>query len=168
MKEMKNLIYKTIEKDGFFFSKFIPDPEFLTHLLEIDRTNDQTKKFVYKILQNFNLDSLKIDLVFEDFEKGDSIALHSHLIPADMQILIWAHNHDFLGREFIYGKADNLKYFKPQFGDICFMKTNDLNFVHGVERLKTQYKVRTLLISYNISSRYGEHITVDSKNLSSI
>jgi hypothetical protein len=165
---VKKLIYDTIEKEGFFFSKFSNNQALLSHLLEIEKPTLETKDLVLKVLKEFELDSSKVELVFEDFEKGDAIALHSHLIPADMQILIWAHEDEFLGREFIYGTSKNLNHFKPQYGDICFMKTNDLNFIHGVERLRTQCRVRTLLISYNISSKYGEHLTIDSKNLGSI
>ena len=106
----------------------------------------------------------KLHLVFEDLQKGEFHELHTHLTPCDYQAIIWAPETSYEGRHFIYGTITKQTEFKPSFGDICFMKTNDLNFIHGVTTLITNTKVRTLLISINYSGKWGEHLTVSAKD----
>ena len=165
---MLKKIKDAIEKNGFFLSTFKENKDFLQHLLNVNEPNSETKAYAKSILKDFGLLSDKLHLVFEDFAKGDSICLHTHLTPCDFQILIWAHEKNFIGREFVYGKKKSLIKFKPSFGDICFMKTNDLDFVHGVERLESDSRVRTLLISYNYTGKLGEHLTIDSDQMSPV
>lgn len=160
-KKIKNII----QENGFYFSKFEKDQSFHGLLLNTPQPTKQVEEYVSQILEGFDIKSDKLHLVYEDITQGESHALHTHLTPCDFQVLIWAPKAQFKGRDFIYGTRTNLQNFHPDFGDICFMKTNDLDFIHGVAPMINDTLVRTLLISVNYTGKLGEHLTVKANDL---
>lgn len=162
---MKKEILKHINQNGFYFNQFKPDEKFLAELFNGETPSPYVHEKTKKILTHFGLPVDQLQLVYEDINLGEYHEMHTHLIPADLQVIIWGIKGHYTGRDFKYGTKDHLKSFYPKFGDICFMKTNDLNFIHGVSPLKSGHKVRTLLVSVNCLGLLGEHVTVDAKNL---
>jgi hypothetical protein len=163
MKNM-NSLSKQIEKEGFVFRKFRPSEDFRNIILNNTCDSPLVELEIKKILRKFNCPTDKLQIVFEDFLENDSNDLHTHLIAADFQVLMWATKSNFKGRDFIYtNELGEEKRFSPSFDDICFMKTNDLNFKHGVSKLETNCLVRTIIISVNCLAKKGEHLTISKR-----
>ena len=165
---MKEKILDSIETEGFYFSHFKGKPSLLESLLSLKEPTSDLEEQVTQLLNEFDLFPAKLHLVFEDLKINESHVLHTHLTPCDFQILIWAADKPYEGRNFLYGTLTEIKSFHPSFGDICFMKTNDLKYIHGVDELLTDTTVRTLLISFNYSGKKGEHLTVTANDLNPI
>jgi hypothetical protein len=157
-----------VKKEGFQFAEYSPEEGLLEHILSIQTPDQRVKDFFKEVVSSFDLDSEKLHFVFEDLKLAEGHCLHTHLIPADLQMIVWFPKSEFEGREFQFGTKDNLKKHTPKLGELCFMKTNDLDFIHGVTPLETDTIVRTLIISINCHGALGEHLTVDAQNLSPI
>lgn len=163
LEKMSNLL-DTINKDGFVFKKFDPSIEVKKHILSSDSPDSVVLNFFTIVLNEFGLNFSNLHMVYEDIRIGMHHELHSHLIPADYQAVVWVPQDTYAGREFLYGTPEKISKFKPCWGDICLMKTNDLNYIHGVDPLLNNTLVRTLLISVNCNGYLGEHLTVDANN----
>ena len=161
-------IKKEIDSKGFYFSNFPKDKDIYTTILNTLEPNDKIENFFTKVIEDHGFCFDKLHLVYEDITLGLYHETHTHLTPSDYQAVVWVPKDSYEGRAFLYGSKQDLKKHYPEFGDICFMKTNDLNFIHGVEPLETDTLVRTLLISINYRGKHGEHVTVSSENLKSI
>lgn len=162
-------ILPIIVSSGFYVTKFEQDSSFKEYLLSCSRPDQRIRNYVNELLSQFNITIKNIHLVFEDIDQiGQEHELHTHLVPCDFQVLIWAESSNYDGRYFRYGTREKLSELRPSFGDICFMKTNDLNFIHGVSPLKSNSFIRTLLISVNHSGNFGEHLTISAKRLKPI
>ena len=154
-----------LNEKGFIFSSFTPDPEMRQKILNSTTPNQEIRDYMFNVLKDMGLGIKEIELNYEDVRKGNSLLMHTHLIPADYQVLFWVpDNDDFEGRGFIYGTKDNIQVFYPKFGDICFMKANDLNFIHGVEELHSESLVRTVIVNVNNRAKLGEQVTVRSSD----
>jgi len=159
---------KEINNKGFVFAKIEMDENFKTKVLHSTEPNIEIKDFFLKSLKKIDSKIKDIHCVYEDIQEGMFHEMHTHLTPSRYQVVVWFPKEDYSGREFIYGKRDSLNTFKPSFKDMCFMKTNDLNFIHGVAPLKTNTLVRTLLISVDHATNLGEHLTVSAKDFRGI
>lgn len=165
---MKEKILKDINDNGFHLNQFHEFNEIKSEMLTSKIPSEKLSISVKQLLQTFGFEPRPLHLVYEDLYFNEGHIMHTHLTPCDFQVLIWACKKKYEGREFIYGTKSNLQKHQPEFGDICFMKTNDLDFIHGVEPLKSKVTVRTLLISYNYSGKTGEHLTVTSGDLNPV
>jgi hypothetical protein len=154
-----------VKRNGFEFGEYSPEEGLLEHIISIDSPDQRVKDFFEKVVASFGLATDKLHFVFEDLKLNQGHALHTHLIPADMQMIVWFPKSEFEGREFQFGTKENLKKHTPKLGELCFMKTNDLDFIHGVTTLETDTIVRTLIISINCHGRLGEHLTIDAETL---
>jgi hypothetical protein len=161
-------IQEIIENKGFYFDSFDPRLDLYHRIMHTSEPDLFIENFFSNYLLKKKFNFKKLHLVYEDIKLGQYHELHTHLIPANYQAVIWAPQDNYKGRAFIFGTKNNLNKFYPKFGDICFMKTNDLNFIHGVEPLLNDTLVRTLLISINYLGSNGEHLTVDHLNLKPI
>ena len=138
-KRMNRDLYKQIQEEGFVFKTFESTTEFKRLALHSSPDDELLLGHIHKILKSFFVPINNLQIVFEDFKQNDSNDLHTHLIAADYQVLIWVtEDSEFSGRDFLYEKVPSqTKRFRPSNGDICFMKTNDLRFRHGVSTLKS-------------------------------
>lgn len=161
---MSAKLKKLIDSDGFVLKTTSLDEQFRNDVLNSKSPSDFARRTIKKILNENGFEDSPLQIVYESFILGDSNALHTHLVPADFQLLVWVPKDDnFVGRSFLYGKKDGpIKQFKPRLGDICFMKTNDLEFVHGVTELTSDTLVKTVIVSVNCLADHGEHLTVTS------
>lgn len=157
-----------INKNGFLFKKIDISNKIIKDVLSSKEPTKEIKKYFIKTLKDFDPDIKKIHCVYEDIKYGMHHEMHTHLTPSRYQAILWFPLEDFEGRDFIYGTKDFVKTFKPNIGDICFMKTNDLKFIHGVSPLKTDTLVRTLIISIDHVTCKGEHLTVSADKLKNI
>ena len=162
MKRMNNQLIDNINEKGFFFDKFTPSESFKKNVFLTNYPSDVVIEEVKRILKKFDIIVSNIEVTYEDITKDQSLSLHTHLIGSSCQVLIWVpENNDFEGRDFLYGKKEFLiKKFRPKFGDICFMKTNDLSFIHGVSPLLSNSFIRTIVINVNFSNERNAHLTV--------
>ena len=157
-----------INKHGFIFRTLRLNEQ---HRLDVLQSEEPSREIIdtfLRILKSFDPLINSIHCVYEDIRQGMYHEIHTHLTPSSYQAVVWFPEDTFLGRQFLYGKKDNIKEFTPRFNDICFMKTNDLDYVHGVAPLETDTLVRTLLISINHVTNLGEHLTVSANDLRGI
>ena len=157
-----------INEEGFVFSKFEPNLDIYNEILNTEEPNDKIKNFFRKAIGNFGIIPGNLHTVYEDITLGLFHELHTHLIQADFQVVVWAPQDNYEGRAYVYGTRGNLKKFYPKYGDMVFMKTNDLNFIHGVEPLENDTLVRTMLLSVNYTGTDGKHLTVSADDYRSI
>ena len=162
LEKMKNLV-RRINEEGFVFLKFPKSKEIFERLLNTDKPDGFIKIFFIKYFKNLGISHNRLNFVYEDIYQNDYHEMHTHLTPSDFQAVVWVPRSEYRGRAFLYGTSDNLKEFYPEFGDICFMKTNDLKYIHGVKKLENDTLVRTLLISLNCSSPEDAHVTVSAE-----
>lgn len=157
-----------INNKGFVFGKIHLDEREHMEVLAFPEPSDYLQGLFLRIIRRFDPSVSSIHCVYEDIRKGMYHEMHTHLTPSRYQALIWFPCDDFLGRDFLYGTKTEIKRFHPTVEDICFMKTNDLSFIHGVAPLESDTLVRTLLISVDHATNLGEHLTIAAKDLSSI
>ncbi len=85
--------------------------------------------------------------------QGDSIALHSDARSSAQgypDILCWlCRTENFIGRDFLYGSAENVQRMKPRTGMLCVMSSLDPSFVHGVSLLESQSEILTIVGSFD-------------------
>jgi hypothetical protein len=158
-------IINDINKDGFIFKKFMPN-DYIYQCIINSKDPNEFWEIDHFFIEEFKKLGLEVDnvlSVYEDIKLGQSHVMHTHLIPADCQIVVWVPFTEYEGRAYLYGTKEEIKKFYPQFGDMVLMKTNDLNFIHGVEPLLNDTIVRTILFSVNFKGESGaQHITVDA------
>lgn len=163
--KMKTKQLGNLNREGFLFNSYSFPKNFKTKVLTESEPSLETISIIQNILEEFNLpiDNTKID--FEDVILGESNELHTHLIPADCQMLIWVPlDEEYTGRDFLYKKkGQEIRRFKPKLGDICFMKTNDLDFLHGVSKLESDSRIRTIVVSVNCHQTSSEAITLNER-----
>ncbi len=153
---------------GFVFNQVLLDQKDLAEVLFSPEPTDRIRNLVLKLLKEFDSSIKSIHCVYEDIRKGMFHEMHTHLTPSRYQVVFWFPKDEYAGREFLYGTKNDIKSFKPKLGDICFMKTNDLKYIHGVAPLKTDTLVRTLLVSVDHVTNLGEHVTISANELKSI
>lgn len=159
-----------INNEGFVFLKYKTDPKVKEEFLNLEKNSLNSKgtpgfggnvwetsvkellpyscQFYEDLLNTYDLpkDYLFFDL--EKIKKEDYHFLHTHFVPARYQICIWIPLDDsFKGREFVYGTQDNLKKFRPSFGDLVIFKPNDTTWVHGTTPLLTDIPVYSIGIT---------------------
>lgn len=122
---------------GFIFKEY-PVPE-----------NFQNLEILTKFLLSYipNILSIPGENLYYDVDclkRGDSIKPHFHTIPGSFQVVCWVPEGNFLGRDFIYGRPDSMRRFRPKLGHMCFMKSNDCDFIHGVTALESDIPQKTL------------------------
>lgn len=161
-------IQQLINENGFYFDYFNPDLNIYHRIMNTVNPDSYIQSFFSNYLKNKNFSFRTLHMVYEDIKFGQYHELHTHLTPSDFQAVVWVPQEKYTGRAFLYGTEKNIEKFYPKFGDICFMKTNDLKFIHGVEPLLSDTLVRTLLISINYSGTHGEHLTVSHSSLEPI
>jgi hypothetical protein len=158
-----------LDAHGFVFSSFEAPEGFLQEALSTPKPSEAVKRFFSSWLAAFGCPTDRLRFVYEDIHPGRSHELHTHLVPAAYQVVAWFPAGSFEGRDFLYGRLaeaasggllDSVQRFSPRLGDLCFMKTNDLGFVHGVSPLTRGSWVRTLIIDVNNPAEQGEHVTV--------
>lgn len=151
-----------IHEQGFVLKKHNLSEEFRRDVIASDTPSEYAQKIIREVLQANDCPVEPLQIVYEPFKLHESNAMHTHLVPADFQLLIWVpKDDDFKGRKFLYGKKDGpISSYTPKFGDICFMKTNDLDFIHGVSKLETDTVIKTIIVSVNCLGKLGEHVTV--------
>jgi|GEM_PF-6639670 hypothetical protein len=167
----KKVARDLLDLEGFVFVDGEPfTSRFRKDVLKEKSPTCHVMESIDGFLKSYDLPISGTQIVYETYEKGDGNNLHSHLLPADLQLLIWVPEKDvYQGRDFLYGKADGrINSLKPRFGDVCFMKTNDLSFVHGVSSLETEMIFKTIIVSINYSGSKGEHLTVSADDLDPI
>lgn len=130
---------------------------FVFHLYDhenILKSNDEDSLLSLELYIN-SLINIPGERLYSDIDiinPGDSIGLHFHVIPGSFQVVVWRPDYDFKGREYIYGTPDKLISIKPFTGLMCFMKSNDPNFIHGVSKLLSDKPIK----SYGFSSSICE------------
>ncbi len=155
-------ILKEINNKGFSFGRFDPNNELFESILNTNQPDEKILNFFKKEFENLGFEIREIAGVYEDITEGMSHKLHTHLIPAEFQVVVWVPmQSNYLGREFVYGTREKLKEYHGLFGEMCFMKCNDLQFIHGVNPLKSEQLFRTLLLHVNLLFSDGRHMTVD-------
>ncbi len=157
-------IINRVNNEGFVFLNFKPEKDLFEFILNSESPSDE--RYIYRFFIN-ELDKLGITVssiagVYEDINKGMSHKLHTHLIPAEFQLVVWVPSGEYKGRDFIYGTKENIKRHHGKYGEMCLMKCNDLNFVHGVDPMESNTNFRTLLLHINITAFDGRHMTVDT------
>lgn len=160
---IKKCIKTKIDEEGFVFLRFFPEVDIYRAILRSSSPENEKSilEFFKEQLELHGLKVNKIQGVYEDIHQGMSHELHTHLIPTEYQVVIWVpEDFGYEGRAFVYGKLGELKKHYGQWGEMVIMKTNDLDFVHGVEPLKSKGKFRTLLLHINPLFSDGRHITV--------
>lgn len=162
---MKTKLLSDLDRDGFIFKREIFGDEFKNKVLNEASPSLETISIIKKILTKYELSTENTQINYEDVSINESNELHTHLIPADCQMIIWIPLTDnFKGRDFIYkSKNQHVNKHHPRYGDICFMKTNDLNFLHGVSKLETDTQIRTILVSINCNQETNESMTLNEK-----
>jgi hypothetical protein len=150
------------------FVKDMTPESIINEILSTNEPTPRLKEYYTQSLKNLGLEIRNIEQVYEDIYIGGYHELHTHLIPADFQVVVWAIPESFEGRDFVYGTKKKLRSYHPKNGDMCLMKTNDLRFVHGVQPLTSGSMVRTMLINVNPTTELGEHLTVRAGDLVSI
>ncbi len=166
--EKQMSLEKEINKNGFIFRTLALSEEHRLDILQSKEPSSEIIDTFLQILKSFDPLVNSIHCVYEDIKQGMYHEMHSHLTPSRYQAVVWFPKDAFLGRQFLYGKKDNIKKFTPRFNDICFMKTNDLDYIHGVALLETDTLVRTLLISIDHITNLGEHLTVSANDFRGI
>lgn len=121
---------------------------FLFHIYDHKKILKNTDEETFISLENY-INSLitipgeklygDIDIIYPD----TGIDLHFHVIPGSFQVVVWAPDCDFKGRQYVYGNPKCLQYVKPFRGLMCFMKPNDSNFIHGVTKLLSEKPVKS-------------------------
>jgi hypothetical protein len=158
-----------LSNSGFVFQRFEPLAHMRSYILELDKPTEELETYIKTIFDSLQIPYQDFDTSFEDTHLHTGLNLHTHLIPASFQVLMWVpESSDYLGRGFIYGSQEKTATFYPQFGDLCLMKTNDLNFFHGVEPLKSNIKFRTIIISVDNHGKLGQQLTVAKSSLDPI
>lgn len=151
---------KEINQYGFLFND-IEIPEYIKdEVLSSSEVTDTVMFFFLDELRKRDPEITKLHCVYEDLRLGMFHEMHTHLTPSRYQVLAWFPEAKYHGREFIYGKKDNLRGFFPTSNILCFMKTNDIEYVHGVSPLESDILVRTLVMSVDHAGQFGEHLTV--------
>jgi hypothetical protein len=159
---------KEINKKGFIFNRIEISDELNDKVLSSNEPTPEIKKTFLNFLKEIDSEIKDIHCVYEDIKEGMFHEMHSHLTPSRYQVIFWFPKSDYVGREFLFGTRRKIESFKPTNKDFCFMKTNDLNFIHGVAPLGNNTLVRTLLISVDHATNNGEHLTVSAKSLKDI
>lgn len=155
---------------GFIFSTSNFDVEILKEALATEGTtpSEKVKTYFLNFFKRQDPKIKSIECVYEDIRYSMYHEMHTHLVPARYQIVVWFPEAKFEGREFVFGTKKHLKKITPSYGDYCFMKTNDLKYIHGVTPLETDILVRTMLISVDHAGKLGEHVTVSSDTFATI
>lgn len=158
-----------LSNSGFIFQRFEPEAQMRSYILGLDKPTEELETYIQSIFDSLQIPYQDFDISFEDTYPNTGLSLHTHLIPASFQILIWVpESAEYQGRGFIYGSKEKTATFYPQFGDLCIMKTNDLNFFHGVEPLQSNIKFRTIIISVDNHGNLGQQLTVTKTSLDPI
>lgn len=154
-------ILKKINEEGFVFVGFETNDSIYDSILNTDTPNKKILDFFKEKIEKFGVEVRKIEGVYEDISEGMSHKLHTHLIPAEFQVVVWVPTEAYLGRDFLYGTREEIKKHHGLFGEMCLMKCNDLKFIHGVSPMETKCLFRTLLLHVNLVFSDGRHMTVD-------
>lgn len=157
-----------INKKGFIFNRLHIEDKLQAEVLNSTEPTPKVKGFFLNFLRSLDPSIKDIHCVYEDIKQGMYHKMHSHLTPCRYQVLFWFPQAEYVGREFLFGTKDKIESFKPTSKDLCFMKTNDLNFIHGVAPLENDTLVRTLLISVDHVTNLGEHVTISAIDLGDI
>ncbi len=132
-----------INKYGFVFHKYDH-----TFLKETDVENIVLlEKYVSSLI---SIPNEKLITDVDIINEGEGIDLHLHIVPGSFQVVVWVPDYKYEGREFLYGNPKDLKRFQPEIGMMCFMKPNDVEFVHGVSILKSKRPVKTYGITSSV------------------
>lgn len=159
---------KEINKKGFIFSRVKMTSEIQELILNSKEPTLEIKNIFLNFIKELDPTVKDIHCVYEDIKQGMFHEMHTHLTPSRYQAVFWFPKGDYVGREFLFGTKNKIESFKPTSKDVCFMKTNDLNFIHGVSPLQNNTLVRTLLVSVDHTTNLGEHLTVSASKLESI
>ena len=158
-----------LNNQGFIFQRFEPQAQMRSYILGLENPTEELEAYIKTIFDSLQIPYEDFDVAFEDATYNAGLSLHTHLIPASFQVIIWVPEHsEYAGRGFIYGSKEKTATFYPQFGDLCLMKTNDLNFFHGIEPLKSNTKFRTIIVSVDNCGNLGQQLTVSKNNLEPI
>lgn len=149
-----------LKSQGFLFQQFEPLAHMRSYILGLEHPTEELEEYIKSIFDSLKIPYQDFDISFED-ATNTGLSLHTHLIPASFQVLIWVPEHsEYFGRGFIYGTEGKTATFYPKFGDLCLMKTNDLSFYHGVEPLRSNIKFRTIIVSVDNAGNLGQQLTV--------
>jgi hypothetical protein len=134
---MNKIKLEDINKFGFVFHEY-------DHAKILKDTDEESiESLTHYIDSLINVPNEKLYSDIDIINPGESIKLHFHTIPGSFQVVVWRPDGEFEGREYIYGDPKLLKEIKPFKGLMCFMKSNDPNFVHGVKPLLSNAPVRS-------------------------
>lgn len=152
-REMKDIL----KAEGFVFGKV----HFSSEEIDLLKQQKRSKEIILSKLKQLDPEAKDIIVCKERFDEGAESEMHTHLYPCEYMFLTWIPHGKYKGREFVYGKGENLKTFKPSLGDVCFMKVNDLDFKHGVN-LNTGGTVDTYISFVNPENYSGlGHLTLN-------
>lgn len=149
-----------INLNGFLFKNLDIPENIKKEALAFSEPTTSVVSFFLNYLKRLDPMIKNIHCVYEDIKFGMFHEMHTHLTPSRYQVLAWFPRSDYDGREFIYGEKNNLKKIKPTSDLLCFMKTNDIKYIHGVEPLKNDTLVRTLIMSVDHVTMMGDHLTI--------
>lgn len=140
----EKILIEDIREHGFIFHKY-------DHRKILKDTDEESiaslENYVRGLIQ---MPKERLITDIDIIKKGEGIGIHLHVIPGSFQVVIWVPEYEYEGREFIYGNPKDLKRFQPSIGMMCFMKPNDVNFVHGVSVLKSDRPVKTYGITSSV------------------
>jgi len=148
-------IYDKIMDLDFNFKGNIPGGMGGTSLDNLEDPNfNLIKEYYSNIINSLGLEGFSLQFDLERMDQGNYHIMHSHRISAIFQACIWVpKKNDYSGRYFIYGTKEDLKFFKPQYGDLVLMKPNDNRFLHGVSPLKSYDPVFSVGISAGVPQK---------------
>ena len=138
----ENINIDDINNYGFVFHNY--DSSIIVHG-DDEHNIEVLESYVSSLIQIPNQRLVSdIDII----NKGEEIKLHLHVTTGSFQVVVWVPDYEYEGRYFMYGTPNKIEKVQPKLGMMCFMKTNDSNFVHGVSKLLSDQPVK----SYGISS----------------
>jgi hypothetical protein len=141
----------TLEKlnaEGFLFHQF-------EQSLLSGTDEEVTAKMIEYVSGLLKVEGEYLEADYDYIQSGEQIKPHFHVIPGSFQVVIWLPQGEFIGRNFLYGKDGVLKQYHPEKGMMCFMKSNDPRFIHGVSVLESPETIKTLGLSSIIKKLDG-------------
>jgi|GEM_PF-6853917 hypothetical protein len=147
-----------LNKKGFLFYRY--DQSFVDHN-NLDITAKKISNVINEIM------SVKNESLFWDIDTivaGQELRPHYHIVPGSFQVVAWLPTSPFCGRDFLFGNNNVLYKVKPKVGYMCFMKTNDPFFIHGVTELLSEGSIKSLGFTSQVKKVEGnQDIYVDER-----